>query len=166
STSPWLELVGGGKQAEVDVSEVDAVQVRPGMKATVTTDAYPNKSWRGTVTSVAPYATVSTTGSGQVEVDVRLPAQFPVPYNYQVNVNMVSATRKRVPVVPYDALVQRGDAYVVFLYRQGRVQERSVTLGITGNTTVEVRSGVHPGDKIVLNPPASLHSGEVVNAHA
>ncbi|MDQ0189235.1 efflux RND transporter periplasmic adaptor subunit [Alicyclobacillus cycloheptanicus] len=163
NAAPLLELVGRQNEVVLDVSEVDAVHLRKGMSADITSEAFPGKTWTGHVQTVASFATEDSSGTGQVEVDVAVPKGFPVPLGYQVNVNIVSASHTKVPVIPYDALVQQGSAYEVFVYRQGRVQAQSVTLGITGTDAVEVTQGLTPGEQVVLNPPSGLTNGEAVN---
>lgn len=163
SAAALLELVGDQKQIVVDVSEVDAVRLHTGMDAHITSDAYPTQSWSSKIASIAAFATTTSSGSGQVEVDLQTPAHFPVPLGYQVNVNIVSTTHSEVPAVPYDALVQQGSTYAVYVYHEGRVKEQNVKLGITGNAVVEVTSGLKPGEQVVLNPPSGLTDGEAVN---
>lgn len=160
--APLLEVVGFSKRIVLEVSQVDAVHIRPGMSAEVTTEAYPNQRWTARVVRVAPYAATGTTGAGQVEVDLAPGSRFPVPYGYQVNVQIVSSTHRRALVVPYDALAQAGNQYVVYVYRAGRVHKVAVGLGITGDTVVEVVRGLKQGDQVVLNPPPGLADGEAV----
>ena len=161
---PLVEVVSAAKKIVVNVSEADAVHLHPGLSAKITTDAYPNQTWTGKISSVAGYAVTNSSGSGQVEVDLSVPASFVVPFGYTVNVNIVSATHDKVPAIPYEALVQDGSGYAVYQYKNGRVNKTQVTLGITGNTFVEVTKGLTPGMKVVLNPPSSLQSGQAVNA--
>jgi RND family efflux transporter MFP subunit len=47
--------------------------------------------------------------------------------------------------------------------RDGHVAIHNVTLGRDFGTTVEVLTGIEPGDIVVLNPPASLVSGALVH---
>lgn len=160
--APLMEVVGPGKQIIAQVSEVDAVRLHPGQAATVTSDAFPAQSWRAQVSRVAAYAVTGDTGSGQVEVDLAPPPTFPVPFGYQTDVRIVSAVRHKVPVLPYDALVQDGSTYAVFTYQNGRVHQVNVVLGITGDAVVEVARGVQAGTAVVLNPPSGLADGQAV----
>lgn len=162
SSAPLLELVGAKTEVVVDVSEVDAVRLERGMSAQLTTDAYPRKTWTGHIAQIAAFAQQNNAGAGQVEVDIATPNSFPVHLGYEINVEIVSQTHTHVPVVPYNALVQQGVNYVVYVYNRGRVEQRSVTLGITGGSVVEVTKGLSAGVQIVENPPANLHSGEAV----
>lgn len=165
SSAPLLELVGQRSQILVYVSEVDAVRLKAGMRVSITSEAFPNKTWIGHITLVAPYAAQSTSGSGQVEVDISTPSFFRVPLGYSVNVQIVSQTHANVPVIPYGTLVQQGSNYAVFVYHNGHVEARSVTLGITGGSVVEVTKGLTPGMQVVENPPANLKNGETVRTH-
>jgi RND family efflux transporter MFP subunit len=161
--SPILEIVGPSKQVVIELSEVDATHVDKGMKVSMTSDAYPNQTFRGTVSMVAPFAAQTQAGSGQVEVDVSPAGTFTVPYGYQMDCKISSATHKQVPTVPYGALVQQGTSYAVYTYAGGHVHLTSVQLGITNDNAVEVTSGVHAGQIILNNPPANLQDGEAVN---
>jgi RND family efflux transporter MFP subunit len=157
-----VEVVGPVKQVVTSISEVDAVHIHSGMTATLSSDAYPNRTWRGTVERVAEFATTAQSGSGQVEVDVSTPPNFPLPDGYQVDLRIASATRQRVTVVPYDALVQSGGGYAVYVYHDGRVHKVGVKLGLTSDIQVEVTHGVRPGNEVVVNPPSYLRDGEAV----
>jgi RND family efflux transporter MFP subunit len=169
TAAPIMEVVSQQKHIVLFLSEVDAVRLSPGMKVDISTEAFPNRTWQGTVERIAPYAVNSdtgpsgSTGPGQVEVDVSVPSGFVVPYGYQVDVRIISSTHVGVPSIPYEALVQRGDNYAVFVYRNGRVHLVNVTVGITGDTRVEITKGLKVGDKVVTNPPSDLTDGEAVN---
>jgi RND family efflux transporter MFP subunit len=163
NAAPVIEVVGQQKRVVLQVSQVDAVHIKKGMKTAITTDAYPGKTWDGSVERVAPFASATNSGTGEVEVDVQVTTGFPVPFGYQVDVHIVSSTHKEVPVVPYSALIQAGSEYAVYVYQNHHVYKRIVTLGITTNTEVEVKTGLSVGDTVVLNPPATLHDGEAVS---
>ncbi|MCL6632655.1 MAG: efflux RND transporter periplasmic adaptor subunit [Alicyclobacillus herbarius] len=161
SAAPLVEVVGKDKQVVTTVSEVDAVHIHAGMTAALTSDAFPNHKWNGRVTQVAAYATSQSSGGGQVEVDIGTPDAFPVPMGYQVDVRIASATAEKVIAVPYDALVQTGTGYAVYVYHDGRVHQVPVQLGESSATRVEVTKGVQPGDEVVQDP-SGLVDGEAV----
>jgi HlyD family secretion protein len=46
--------------------------------------------------------------------------------------------------------------------RGNRVKLVPVTVGLTLNDLVEILSGLKEGDRVVVNPPASLHDGSRV----
>lgn len=161
--APLLELVSAKRKVVVPLSEEDAVHVTTGMQAAVTSEAYPNRSWQGTVTRVYDYASPSANGgANQVNVEITPKDPFSIPYGYQVNVSLHLQTKNRVVVLPYTALVQNGSRYVVYVVQNGKSVAHTVTLGATANNVVEVTSGVRAGAVVVNNPPANLRSGEKV----
>jgi multidrug efflux pump subunit AcrA (membrane-fusion protein) len=49
---------------------------------------------------------------------------------------------------------------VVFLYLDGVLERRAVSLGATIGGDVEVTAGLSPGDKVVVAGPADLRDGQ------
>jgi multidrug efflux pump subunit AcrA (membrane-fusion protein) len=66
-----------------------------------------------------------------------------------------------VPVIPKDALVQRGSLPGVYILNdENKAELRLVRLGQPrGDTHVTVLSGLKAGDRIIVNPPPSIRSG-------
>jgi multidrug efflux pump subunit AcrA (membrane-fusion protein) len=50
----------------------------------------------------------------------------------------------------------------VFVYADGKVERRSVTLGQTVGALQQVQSGLRDGERVVLSPPESLKDGHAV----
>jgi membrane fusion protein (multidrug efflux system) len=74
-------------------------------------------------------------------------------------------TDPTVLTMPESALIFRADgAQVAIVDAQNRVRLRNVTLGQNLGQTVQVTSGLSPGDKLVNNPPAGLLEGQSVQA--
>ena len=65
-------------------------------------------------------------------------------------------------LVPAEAVRAEGAAGVVFVYADGKVERRSVTLGQTVGGQRQVLSGLRDGERVVLSPPASLGDGAAV----
>jgi len=55
-----------------------------------------------------------------------------------------------------------GDAAVVFVYANGKVERRSVTLGPDVSGQRRVLSGLRDGERVVLAPPPTLADGQAV----
>jgi len=64
--------------------------------------------------------------------------------------------------VPAESVWTDGIAGVVFVYANGKVERRSVTLGQTVGGLRQVQSGLRDGERVVLSPPASLKDGHAV----
>jgi hypothetical protein len=65
-------------------------------------------------------------------------------------------------LVPADAVRTEGDAAVVFVYANGKVERRSVTLGPDVSGQRRVLSGLRDGERVVLAPPPTLADGQAV----
>jgi RND family efflux transporter MFP subunit len=72
-------------------------------------------------------------------------------------------TDPSVLTMPESALIFRADgAQVAIIDGQNRVHLRNVTLGQNLGQTVQVTSGLSPGEKLVNNPPAGILDGQTV----
>jgi HlyD family secretion protein len=69
-----------------------------------------------------------------------------------------------VVLVPKRAVTERNGQRVVWVVSSGRASRRLVVLGPDRIDQVEVRSGLSPGESVVLNPPADLSDGARVRA--
>jgi RND family efflux transporter MFP subunit len=69
--------------------------------------------------------------------------------------------------IPSSALLFRAEGLrVVTLSPDGRASLHAITPGRDFGTTVEILTGIAPGDQVVLNPPAALVDGEQVHVGA
>ncbi len=160
--APLMEVVSRDRMVSVELSQLDATEIRVGQRATITCDAYPNREWQAQVSYKAGFAAQTSSGGYQVEVDMTPRQSFSIPYGYQVNATVTASARRSVPVIPYAALVQNGAVYDVFVVQGHHVREIPVTLGITSNQVVQVTHGLSVGDAVVVNPPSGLVSGQKV----
>ncbi len=160
-------------KVRLEVDENDIVQVRVGQPVRVTIDALPDREFWGHVILVG-YQPLSETTSPQlgqtarenlfpVEVELRetLPEVRP---GFTVHAEIVTAERKQVLSVPIQALVHRlasgdnpegpreADVAGVFVLEGDRVRFRPVQVGIMGEFDLEVRSGLRPGESVVVGP--------------
>ncbi|MCS7311613.1 MAG: efflux RND transporter periplasmic adaptor subunit [Acidobacteria bacterium] len=160
-------------KVRLEVDENDIVQVREGQSVRLTIDALPDREFWGRVTLVG-YQPLSETTSQQlgqtvrenlfpVEVELRetLPEVRP---GFTVHAEIVTAEKKQVLSIPIQALVHRvpggdkpearwaADVAGVFVWEGGRVHFRPIQVGIMGEFDLEVRSGLQPGEQIVVGP--------------
>ena len=64
-----------------------------------------------------------------------------------------------IVLVSKRAVTERDGQPAVWVVSNGRASRRSVALGPDRIDQVEVRSGLAPGEAVVLNPPADLADG-------
>lgn len=136
---------------DVDVSEFDAAQVRPGMRAVLSVDALGGKRFPGTVVFAA---LIGAENGGVVTfpVRVRLGAVDDLKPGMNVSVRIVVDERRQVVRVPVEAVSRAGEggSRIAVLRGDGRVSQRIVELGLANNKMVEVVDGLRAGQRIVL----------------
>jgi membrane fusion protein, multidrug efflux system len=100
---------------------------------------------------------------------IKLRAQFPnesrtLYPNQFVNIKLLLDTHKDVTTMP-TAGVQRGvpGTFVYLVNADNTVSVRKVVLGVTDGDRVEVRSGLAPGDRIVIDGADKLRDGAKIN---
>ena len=77
----------------------------------------------------------------------------------------VEITLERIPdaiVVPAAAIVPQLEGERVFVCENGRARSVPVTTGIRTDRTVQVKSGLHPGDTLILTGLLQVSDGTVV----
>ena len=103
---------------------------------------------------------------------IKLRAQFPndteaLYPNQFVNIRLLLDTHKDVTAMP-TAGVQRGvpGTFVYLVNADNTVSVRKIELGVTDGDRVEVRSGLVPGDRIVIDGADKLRDGAKINVRA
>lgn len=103
--------------------------------------------------------------TGTIKARALFPNQERTLYpNQFVNIGLLVDTHKDVTVMP-TAGVQRGSpgTFVYLVNADSTVSVRPVSLGATDGDRVEVRSGLTPGDRIVVDGADKLRDGAKVN---
>jgi RND family efflux transporter MFP subunit len=135
------------------VYEKDLGKIRIGSRASVTSDAYPGRVFRGQVSYIDPVID-QTTRTAQVRVELANPGQL---LKIGMFVNVAFATlggsESTTPVVPKVAVQNVNNQQVVFVARKelNMFAMRPVRLGTEGNGLFPVLEGVTIGDKIVTD---------------
>lgn len=144
-------------QVETAIHESALDRIKPGLKVAVTIDALPDRTYTGTVKTVAvlpesSYFSDTKTYKTIVTIDDDV---------YQIKPGMTAVCEVKVDrlpdvnAVPIQAIVQRGGTNWLFLKRGNDVERRRVSLGLSNDQYVAVTEGIAQGDLVVLNP-ASL----------
>lgn len=143
--------------AEVDLLGPDLARVRPGMPARVRHNAWEDRDFEGSLVRLAPTLD-STTRTLRADVAVENPDGLLRPGMF-VEVTLIAERREEVPVVPREAVTERGGVKVVFVLDGTRVARREVVLGLGDDEQVEVRKGVEVGERVVVRGMETLIDG-------
>jgi RND family efflux transporter MFP subunit len=141
----------------VAVPEVYAPAARPGAQATLTLDAFPGRTFRGTLVRTAN-AIDLTARTLLVEVDVDNPKGELLPGAY-VFVHLQLPKNVRSVTIPVNALIFRAQGLQVAVVRDGQAQLVPITIGRDDGGFVEVVRGLEPSDQVIVAPSDSLTSG-------
>ena len=145
-------------QVEAKLSEADATSVRAGQAATIRWSALAGATASGRVLALAPSATVSngvvtygvTMSIGALPSGAR-PGQ-------SVTVTVTTGTAANVVMVNSAAVTVSGNRYTVTVAgADGTTETREVTVGVQGDTAYEIKSGLSPGEQVVV--PLSATAG-------
>lgn len=156
-------------QVEADVAESNILKVRVGQPAEIHLDALPDDRFPGRVHMIVPTAD-RTKASVQVKVRF-LEAGFRILPEMSARVAFLSRSVRRgedkpITAVATAALATRDGGTVVFVVTGDRVVERQVVPGRKRGDLVEIREGLKPGDKVVVNPSGGLEDGSRVSVAA
>lgn len=157
-------------QVRADVRLEDVPRVQPGQAVRVETPAAPGGPIDGEVLFATSQADIQK-NTLQVKVALRSPPPTVRP-DMLVRVTFLApATERPTAATPeLRLLVPRslvessdgGSAVWVADQAQGVARRRSVTLGSAGGEFVEVRSGLNPGDRLIVGGRDSLRDGEPI----
>lgn len=133
------------------VYEKDINQIRAGSGASVTTDAYSGRLFRGHVTYIDPNIDQATR-TAQVRVELENPGQI-IKIGMYVNVafGSMGAAERTVPSVPSNAVQTIGDRKIVFTATESPnvFAIKTVRLGAETNGKFNILEGLNVGDNIV-----------------
>ncbi len=171
-------LISAGNPAEqplFTVSQVDKLrvyvqvpqsyvsQIHPGMTAQLAAPEHPGKTFTATVITDAQ-AISSQTGSllVQLQLDNKDDALKAGGY---VQASIKLATETKVARIPASALINdEHGLHVAMMGSDGKVVMRPVTVSRDMGQTVDIASGLKPGEKVIDSPPDDLTAGDAVKA--
>lgn len=145
----------------VPISELDVTALAAGDTVAVTLDALPGADLIGRIRRIFPAAD-STTRLVPVEIALAGTAAGEVRPGFLARVRFSLAPRAGVLTVPAPAVLEAASGSAVFIVDDGRAVRRRVQRGETYEGRVEIRSGLSPGDTVVVAGNAELRDGAEV----
>jgi RND family efflux transporter MFP subunit len=145
----------------VNVPQIYSNQIRRGMTVDLTLPQFPNRRFAGTLVHTAE-AIDPASRTLLVEVDVRNPTGALMSGAY-AEAHFALPAASRGYTLPDTALIFRAHGLqVATVDRSGKASLHNIQVGQDSGTAIEVLSGVSPSDRVIVNPPDSLVSGETV----
>lgn len=150
---------------EADVAESNLDKVYQGQPCEISLDAIPDRRFPGEVHMIVPTAdrakATVLTKVKFLETDDRILPEMSAKVAFLSRPLGAGENQPRL-AVSKNALVNRKDRTVAFIVEKGQVKETPVKVGPPLGDLVEVLGGLKEGDRVVVNPPASLGDGDRV----
>ena len=157
-----VATLGSRLEVKVGINEVDISKVHAHAPARITVDALPDTIFVGTVTEIAPASTnafdtsggSSTSSISKFSVKVGFARYDPrLRSGMSANVAIVSQKHAHVILAPLEAIPFPGtQGQVTVLTGLGKPEKRTVITGLRNDSDVEIISGLHAGEKLIVSP--------------
>ncbi|MDP9040057.1 MAG: efflux RND transporter periplasmic adaptor subunit [Acidobacteriota bacterium] len=146
----------------INVPQVHAPDAKNGTPATLTLPQYPGRTFEGKLVRSSDAVDPATrTLLAEVEVDNRSGELLPGSYT---EVHLHTKNRAPALVVPISAVILQPDGLHVAVVDGDQIAHLvRVTPGRDFGATMEILSGLKPGQEVISNPPDSLTDGEPVH---
>jgi RND family efflux transporter MFP subunit len=149
-------------RTQVYVPQDQAFGVTPGVEAVVHVPELPDRTFPGKVTRIAD-ALQPGTRTLLAEIDIPNPDGALTPGLY-CTIELHVPRKTPSLVVPAEAIIFNRGGLQVAVMEDGVARIRKVSVARDLGTQVEVRDGIKPGDRVILNPPVELADGSKVQA--
>jgi HlyD family secretion protein len=156
-------------EVQTEVAETSVAKLARGLPASVKLQAYPDVEFQGRVREIFPSA-----DRAKAIVEVRVTILNPTPdvkpeltasvTFQQPQQARTASTTDNAPAAPTivvskRAVAERGGQKVVFVVNDGLAVMRPVVLGSERLDQIEVKTGLVPGEAVILNAPETVQSG-------
>ena len=150
-TPPTVDLIDNScLYIKAPIDEVDAPEVRAGMPAWITLDAFKDRRFAGTVRRVAPYVLDIEKQSRTVDVEAVIndPDMQVLLPGYSADVEVILDERHDVLYVPTSVVLEDSSVYLIPA-GGGTLEKRQVGTGLKNWEQTEIVSGLVEGDYLV-----------------
>ncbi|MFN5513511.1 MAG: efflux RND transporter periplasmic adaptor subunit [Cyanobacteriota bacterium] len=154
ATSTSILSIARGLEVVAKVPEVDVGALRVGQPVIIQADAYPNQSFQGKVTRVAPEAIVENNVTSFEVVVALVTGQDKLRSKMNVDVTFQGEPLNSAVTVPTVAIVtQNGETGVMTPDEENNPQFAPVTVGLVLDSKTQILSGLEPGERVFIDLP-------------
>ena len=154
ATPPAVDLIGTDCiYVSAPIDEVDAADIRLGMPAKITLDAFRGRTFAGTVSRIAPYVKEFEKQARTVDIDVKfteIPKDIVLLVGYSADIEIVLQGRSNVLRVATEAVID-GNRVLRYDPDTSYLDSASISTGLSNWTYTEIKSGLAEGDTILLS---------------
>lgn len=142
---------GGTIQLKAQIDELDIPQIKLGQSVEITLDAFPDKEYQGTVSTIADTG-ITSQGSTTYDVSFDFPADDTLKAGMSASVTIIITEKQDIVKLPLIALQEAGSEQFVYVGSSKSITElgnkQVVTTGVSDGEYVEILTGLNVGDKV------------------
>ncbi len=151
-------------KAEFGVIEQEVSKIKPGQKALVSVDAYPDRVFEGVVDRVSPIVT-GTSRTANTEIKIPNHDGLLLP-GMSARIRILLYSKKNVMVIPAEAVVKtddRSDAVYVIDENTNKVRLVKVVQDYASSNYAVIEEGLNEGDLIAISGFENLSDGASID---
>ncbi|WP_059001507.1 efflux RND transporter periplasmic adaptor subunit [Leptolyngbya sp. NIES-2104] len=153
ATSSSILALASINQVVAKVPETSISRVKIGQRVTIEADAFPGKSFTGTVVQVAKQSTVDQNVTNfEVKASIDDP-QNNLQAGMNANVKFNVGKLDNALVIPTVAIVRQAEGTGVLLAGEGRPRFQKITTGASVDDKTVIESGLKEGDRVLISFP-------------
>ncbi len=147
-------------KVKVNVPETEVFRLRVGDNVVVTTDIYPDQTFNGEITVIAPKGDEAHTYP--VEIVISNSKATPLKAGMFAKVDFSTIKGRTGLAIPREAIVGSIRDAHVYIIVDGKAVYRKIETGLESDRDIEVTAGLNAGDQLVITGQNNLKDGSEV----
>lgn len=155
-------------KVSVDMTQYDAIKVAVGQKVDIKVKGS-DKKYTGQVAEIGKMAQEKANDTDKdykVNIKINMDnSDDMIKAGYEADTEIIISQKDNVIAVGFDGIKEEkstGKKYVYVVDSKNKIQKKYIKAGVETDYDVEVIDGLKDGDQYVVNPPDTLHEGDVV----
>jgi HlyD family secretion protein len=134
----------------INLTEIDVPKIKIGDKATITFDAFSDKTFTGKVISIDTVGSVSSGVTNYPTVILLDTKSNEILPNMGISANIITNTKDDILLISSSAVKtdDNGNNYVQIL-KNGKPVNQNIEIGLSSDTQTEITSGLQEGDVVI-----------------
>lgn len=142
-------ITDAAPQVTVQLAQIDVTKVKIGNKVTITLDAFPDKTYTGSIISIDTVGSISsnvTSYPAIIKLDL---ASSDIYSNMTATAYIITETKDDVLLVSSSAVQNQNGTTTIRIMKNGTITTVPVEIGLSNDTQTEITSGLSEGDLVV-----------------
>ncbi len=146
------------------VSQFDTLKIATGQNVWLTSEAVADEEWQGEVSFISDLpedgsgASMDDNGSVLYPIQVKVTDKIDVKPGFSMVMDIV-IREEEVDAIPLTAVKQEDKENFVYIVEDNKAKRVEVKIGIVSNDLMEIKEGIGPGDKVILDPSDEIVDG-------